>query len=86
MKDLQKQQMKNKDARSRLIAEVIANIKSIKSFVWGSVFANRIGHIRNDWELATLRQIGALQAVSSLVGSASSQASLFSGYKAPGCK
>ena len=69
MKVLQKQQMKNKDARSKLTAEVIANMKSIKLFAWGAAFANRIGHIRNDRELVTLRKTGALQAVSSFVGS-----------------
>ncbi|KAJ4180063.1 ATP-binding cassette glutathione S-conjugate transporter ycf1 [Fusarium falciforme] len=69
MKVLQKQQMKNKDARSKLTAEVIANMKSIKLYAWGAAFANRIGHIRNDRELVTLRKIGALQAVSSFVGS-----------------
>ncbi|PNP51658.1 hypothetical protein FNYG_15884 [Fusarium nygamai] len=70
MKGLQKQQMKNKDARSKLTAEVIANMKSIKLFAWGSAFANRIGHIRNEGELVTLRKTGALQAVSSFIGSA----------------
>lgn len=70
MKFLQEQQMKNKDARSKLTAEVIANMKSIKLFAWGSAFANRIGHIRNDKELVTLRRTGALQVVSSFIGSA----------------
>ncbi|PNP80958.1 hypothetical protein FNYG_05425 [Fusarium nygamai] len=69
MKALQEQQMKNKDARSKLTAEAIANIKSIKLFAWGAAFASRIGHIRNDRELVTLRKTGALQAVSSFVGS-----------------
>jgi ATP-binding cassette, subfamily C (CFTR/MRP), member 1 len=69
MKGLQKQQMKNKDERSRLIAEVIANIKSIKLLAWGSAFAERIRDIRNNHELATQRKIGALQAISSFVGS-----------------
>ncbi|KAM0414623.1 hypothetical protein ACHAPT_013533 [Fusarium lateritium] len=69
MKVLQKQQMNNKDARSKLIAEVIANIKPIKLFAWGSAFADRIGHIRNDKELVTLRRAGALQAVSSFIAS-----------------
>ncbi|KAJ6439613.1 LOW QUALITY PROTEIN: multidrug resistance-associated protein 1 [Purpureocillium lavendulum] len=70
MKVLQKQQMKNKDARSKLIAEVVANIKSIKLFAWGSAFADRIRHVRNDKELVTLRKTGALQTVSSFIGSA----------------
>ncbi|RFN54506.1 putative multidrug resistance protein [Fusarium flagelliforme] len=69
MKVLQKEQMKNKDARSKLTAEVIANMKSIKLFAWGSAFADRIRYIRNDGELVTLRKTGALQAVSSFIGS-----------------
>lgn len=68
LKNLQKQQMENKDARSRLIAEVLSNIKSIKLFAWGQAFMNRIGHIRNDRELSTLRKIGTIQAVSSFAG------------------
>lgn len=68
-KNLQKQQMKNKDARSRLIAEVLSNMKSIKLFGWGQAFMNRISHIRNDQELPTLRKIGSLQAISSFTGS-----------------
>lgn len=68
-KNLQKQQMKNKDARSRLIAEALSNMKTIKLFAWGQAFMNRIGHIRNDQELATLRKIGTIQAVSSFTGS-----------------
>ncbi|KAH8651800.1 P-loop containing nucleoside triphosphate hydrolase protein [Ilyonectria robusta] len=32
----------NRNTRSKLTAEVIANIKSIKLFAWGSAFANRI--------------------------------------------
>jgi ABC-type multidrug transport system fused ATPase/permease subunit len=71
LKNLQKQQMKNKDARSRLIAEVLSNMKSIKLFAWGQAFMNRIGHIRNDQELATLRKIGIVQAISSFTGSVS---------------
>ncbi|RGP81156.1 multidrug resistance-associated 1 [Fusarium longipes] len=68
-KVLQKQQMKNKDARSKLTAEVITNMKSIKLFAWGSAFANRIRNVRNSDELVALRKIGTLQAVSSFVGS-----------------
>ncbi|KAI5460520.1 multidrug resistance-associated protein 1 [Mariannaea sp. PMI_226] len=69
MRTLQKRQMNNKDARSRVIAEVIANMKSIKLFGWGSAFAKRISHIRNDRELVTLRKTGALQTFSSFIGS-----------------
>lgn len=62
MKTLQKQQMKNKDARSRLISEIINNMKSIKLYAWGAAFMNKLNYIRNDMELKNLRRIGANQA------------------------
>ncbi|POR37584.1 ABC transporter [Tolypocladium paradoxum] len=68
IKTLQKQQMQNKDARSNLIAEVIKMMKSLKLLAWGSAFMDKIGHIRNDRELATLRKIGTLQALSGFTG------------------
>jgi len=67
LKTLQKRQMKNKDARTRLIAEIINNMKSIKLFVWGSAFMNKLNHIRNNLELVTLRKIDAAQAFSSFM-------------------
>ncbi|KAH7326381.1 P-loop containing nucleoside triphosphate hydrolase protein [Stachybotrys elegans] len=62
MKNLQKKQMKNKDARSRLINEIINNMKSIKLYAWGSAFMNRLNFVRNEQELKNLRKIGATQA------------------------
>lgn len=62
MKNLQKKQMKNKDARSRLVAEIVTNMKSIKLYAWGSAFMNKLSFIRNEQELKTLRKIGAGQA------------------------
>jgi ABC-type multidrug transport system fused ATPase/permease subunit len=62
MKRLQKQQMKNKDSRSRLIAEIINNMKSIKLYAWGTAFMNKLNFVRNDLELKNLRKIGAGQA------------------------
>ncbi|KAI1484022.1 hypothetical protein K445DRAFT_362615 [Daldinia sp. EC12] len=62
MKRLQKTQMKNKDARSRLIAEIINNMKSIKLYAWSTAFMNKLNFVRNDLELKNLRKIGAGQA------------------------
>ncbi|KAK7908585.1 metal resistance protein YCF1 [Apiospora marii] len=62
MKTLQKQQMKNKDSRSRLIAEIINNMKSIKLYAWSTAFMNKLNYVRNDLELKNLRKIGAGQA------------------------
>ena len=62
MKTLQKKQMKNKDARTRLMTEILNNMKSIKLFAWSTAFMNKLNIIRNDQELKTLRKIGASQA------------------------
>lgn len=62
MKNMQKDQMKNKDARSRLITEIINNMKSIKLYAWGSAFMNKLNYVRNEQELKNLRKIGATQA------------------------
>lgn len=62
MKKLQKEQMRNKDTRSRLIAEIVAMMKSIKLYSWGAAFMNKLNYVRNEQELKTLRKIGAAQA------------------------
>lgn len=69
MKTLQKTQMKNKDARTRLMTEILNNMKSIKLFAWGQAFMNKLKFIRNDQELHTLRKIGAVQAVANFTWS-----------------
>ncbi|KAH6654420.1 metal resistance protein YCF1 [Truncatella angustata] len=69
MKRLQKQQMKNKDARSRLISEIINNMKSIKLYAWSTAFMNKLNHVRNDLELQNLRKIGAGQALANFTWS-----------------
>ncbi|KAF2457048.1 multidrug resistance-associated protein 1 [Lineolata rhizophorae] len=62
MKNLQKKQMKNKDARTRLMTEILNNMKSIKLYAWTTAFINKLNFIRNDQELHTLRKIGAAQS------------------------
>lgn len=62
MKRLQIAQMKNKDQRTRLMTEILNNMKSIKLYAWISAFMDSLSHIRNDLELNTLRKIGAAQA------------------------
>lgn len=71
LRNLQKQQMKAKDAKSSLLAEILNHMKSIKLFAWDPAFLNRIRNIRTDRELATLRKIGAFRAVSSFIGAIS---------------
>ncbi|KAF2738556.1 multidrug resistance-associated protein 1 [Polyplosphaeria fusca] len=69
MKSLQKEQMKNKDARTRLMTEILNNIKSIKLYAWTTAFINKLNYIRNDRELKTLRKIGGTQAFSTFTWS-----------------
>ncbi|ERF69196.1 hypothetical protein EPUS_01153 [Endocarpon pusillum Z07020] len=62
MKKLQIVQMRNKDQRTRLMTEILNNMKSIKLYAWTSAFMENLSHIRNDLELNTLRKIGAAQS------------------------
>lgn len=50
MKSLQAEQMKNKDSRTRLITEILNNMKSIKLFAWSQAFIKSLttcGMIKN---------------------------------------
>ncbi|KAL8890967.1 MAG: hypothetical protein Q9215_001968 [Flavoplaca cf. flavocitrina] len=69
MKRLQKEQMKNKDSRTRLMTEILNNMKSIKLYAWSTAFMNKLNIIRNDQELKTLRKIGASQAIANFTWS-----------------
>ena len=69
MKTLQKQQMKTKDSRTRLMTEILNNMKSIKLYAWSQAFMKKLNHVRNDQELKTLRKIGAAQAVANFTWS-----------------
>ncbi|KAI5806479.1 multidrug resistance-associated protein 1 [Peziza echinospora] len=69
MKNLQKKQMKNKDMRTRLMTEILNNMKSIKLYSWGAPFMEKLQHVRNDLELKTLKQIGIAQSTTSFTWS-----------------
>ncbi|KAK6367899.1 ATP-binding cassette glutathione S-conjugate transporter ycf1 [Exophiala oligosperma] len=69
MKKLQLSQMKYKDRRSRLMTEILNNMKSIKLYAWGSAFMEKLSHVRNDLELNNLRKIGAAQSFSTFTWS-----------------
>ena len=70
-RNLQKRQMKNKDSRTRLMTEILNNMKSIKLYAWGQAFMKKLTYIRNDLELNTLRKIGAVSAVQNFTWSSS---------------
>ncbi|TFY83303.1 hypothetical protein EWM64_g713 [Hericium alpestre] len=57
LKRLQEKQMKNRDKRTRLMSELLANIKSIKLYAWEHAFIRRILFVRNDLELKMMRKI-----------------------------
>lgn len=63
-KKLQKTQMKYKDERSRLISEILNNIKSLKLYNWELPYLAKLNHVRNDKELANLSRMGVFGAVS----------------------
>lgn len=64
LKDMQKEQMKNKDARTRLMNEILSNIKSIKLYGWEKAFSEKVLDVRNNRELDMIRRIGILNAFS----------------------
>lgn len=63
-KSLQKTQMKNKDERSRLINEILNNIKSLKLYGWEQPYLQRLNHVRNEKELKNLKKMGIFSAFS----------------------
>lgn len=63
-KKLQRTQMKNKDERSRLISEIMNNIKSLKLYGWEKPYLDRLNFVRNEKELKNLKRMGIFSAVS----------------------
>ncbi|ORZ19904.1 multi drug resistance-associated protein MRP [Absidia repens] len=63
MRAYQKIQMGNKDARVKLMNEILNGIRVIKLYAWETPFFDKISFIRNDLELNMLRKIGVLSAV-----------------------
>ena len=58
LKRMQEKQMKNRDHRTRLMSELLANIRSIKLYAWENAFVRRVLAVRNDQEIKMLRKIG----------------------------
>ncbi|CAO3622955.1 unnamed protein product [Cunninghamella blakesleeana] len=63
MRTYQKIQMGNKDARVKLMNEILNGIRVIKLYAWEIPFFDKVSYIRNDLELATLKKIGIFAAV-----------------------
>ncbi|CAA7267383.1 unnamed protein product [Cyclocybe aegerita] len=69
LKRMQEQQMKNRDKRTRLMSELLANIKSIKLYAWEYSFIRKIMDVRNNQELKMLRKIGVVTAANTALWS-----------------
>ncbi|KAI8058986.1 metal resistance protein YCF1, partial [Gongronella butleri] len=63
MRAYQKVQMGNKDARVKLMNEILNGIRVIKLYAWETPFFQKVSFIRNDLELAMLKKIGVLSAI-----------------------
>ncbi|CAO1618700.1 unnamed protein product [Sympodiomycopsis kandeliae] len=62
MRSLAEQNMKIKDKRTRMMNEILTNIKSIKLFAWEEAFTKKLFDVRNGQELKLLRWAGAINA------------------------
>ncbi|KAI0065635.1 metal resistance protein YCF1 [Artomyces pyxidatus] len=69
LKKMQQTQMKNRDQRTRLMSELLANIRSIKLYAWENAFIRRILFVRNDLELKMLRKIAIYTALNTTLWS-----------------
>ncbi|RKP10579.1 multi drug resistance-associated protein MRP [Thamnocephalis sphaerospora] len=67
LRQLQVQQMKNKDQRTKLMDEILNGIKVIKLYAWERSFLKKIFHVRNDLELKTLQKYGVGNAMLNFV-------------------
>ncbi|KAH3686130.1 hypothetical protein WICPIJ_002894 [Wickerhamomyces pijperi] len=65
LKLLQKEQMKVKDERTRVISEILNNIKSLKLYGWEAPYKEKLNHVRNEKELKNLRKLCLYQAFAS---------------------
>ncbi|KAJ3484887.1 hypothetical protein NLI96_g5332 [Meripilus lineatus] len=63
MKRMQEKQMKNRDQRTRLMSELLANIKSIKLYAWENAFIRKILFVRNEQEMKMLKKIGIVTSL-----------------------
>jgi ABC-type multidrug transport system fused ATPase/permease subunit len=64
LRQLSIKQMSNKDVRTKLMSEILNNIKSIKLHAWTRAFSNKLNEVRNNLELAMLRKKAVVQTLS----------------------
>ncbi|ODM88268.1 Multidrug resistance-associated protein 1 [Orchesella cincta] len=63
---LQKQQMHNKDKRTKLMTEILSGMKVLKLYAWEPSFEDQVMKIRND-ELRVLKHTAYLNSVSNFL-------------------
>ncbi|KAJ2778295.1 hypothetical protein H4R18_004688 [Coemansia javaensis] len=66
---INKELMKHRDQRIKIVDEVLAGIRIIKLYAWESAFIRRINDVRLGLELNALRRYGQARAVFSFVAS-----------------
>lgn len=64
-KNLQKSQMKFKDERTRVISEILNNMKSLKLYAWEQPYKEKLEYVRNEKELKNLKKLGVYMACTS---------------------
>ncbi|KAL1677546.1 P-loop containing nucleoside triphosphate hydrolase protein [Schizophyllum commune] len=69
LKRMQEKQMKNRDQRTRLMSELLTNIKSIKLYAWEFAFMRKILEVRNNLEMKMLKRIGIVTSLSNTLWS-----------------
>ena len=80
LKSLQEQQMKYRDKRTRLMSELLANVRSIKLYAWENAFIRRILAVRNgdekeSGEVGMMRRIAVFNVCASFPSDACSMLS-----------
>lgn len=66
---MQAKQMKNKDQRSRIMSEILNNIRTIKLACWEEAFGSKLFAVRNERELPMLAKIGYLNSATAFLWS-----------------
>lgn len=69
LKKMQESQMKTRDKRTKMMSELLNNIKSIKLYAWENAFLRRILEVRNNQELKNLRKIGIANSLNTALWS-----------------
>ncbi|KAL2758487.1 hypothetical protein ACRALDRAFT_1075065 [Sodiomyces alcalophilus JCM 7366] len=62
MLNLQERVMRARDSRSRIVSEMVNNIKAIKLHAWTSAMLDRLGSLRRHHELRTILKMGAVHS------------------------